>query len=299
VNPGVLYAALAFVAWGLFPLYFHLLAAVAPMEVVLHRAVWCLVFLAGVLAVRRQWAWLATALRQPRVLLWTGASALVLAVNWLLYIVALQNGRVVEASLGYFINPLVNVLLGVLVLRERLAPVQRAAVALAACGVAWLTWQAGQLPWYALSLAFTFALYGLLRKTSPLGPLEGLALETLLVAPLALPWLAWWTVSAGGVLLRGDAALTFWVLLAGPLTALPLMLFAAAARRLRLATVGLMQYISPTLQLACGVFFFREPFDADKLVGFAFIWAALALYSVHALRQAALSERFSRSSNQP
>lgn len=286
MNPGVLYAALAFVAWGLFPLYFHLLAAVAPMEVVLHRAVWCLVFLAGVLAVRRQWAWLATALRQPRVLLWTGASALVLAVNWLLYIVALQNGRVVEASLGYFINPLVNVLLGVLVLRERLAPVQRAAVALAACGVAWLTWQAGQLPWYALSLAFTFALYGLLRKTSPLGPLEGLALETLLVAPLALPWLAWWTVSAGGVLLRGDAALTFWVLLAGPLTALPLMLFAAAARRLRLATVGLMQYISPTLQLACGVFFFREPFDADKLVGFAFIWAALAVYTAHALRTA-------------
>jgi chloramphenicol-sensitive protein RarD len=286
VNPGVLYAALAFVAWGLFPLYFHLLAAVAPMEVVLHRAVWCLVFLAGVLAVRRQWAWLATALRQPRVLLWTGASALVLAVNWLLYIVALQNGRVVEASLGYFINPLVNVLLGVLVLRERLAPVQRAAVALAACGVAWLTWQAGQLPWYALSLAFTFALYGLLRKTSPLGPLEGLALETLLVAPLALPWLAWWTVSAGGVLLRGDAALIFWVLLAGPLTALPLMLFAAAARRLRLATVGLMQYISPTLQLACGVFFFREPFDADKLVGFAFIWAALAVYTAHALRTA-------------
>ena len=286
MNPGVLYAALAVVAGGLFPLYFHLLATVARVEVVLHRAVWCLVFLAGVLAVRRQWAWLATALRQPRVLLWTGASALVLAVNWLLYIVALQNGRVVEASLGYFINPLVNVLLGVLVLRERLAPVQRAAVALAACGVAWLTWQAGQLPWYALSLAFTFALYGLLRKTSPLGPLEGLALETLLVAPLALPWLAWWTLSAGGVLLRGDAALTFWVLLAGPLTALPLMLFAAAARRLRLATVGLMQYISPTLQLACGVFFFREPFDASKLVGFAFIWAALAVYTAHALRTA-------------
>ena len=284
MNPGVLYAALAFVAWGLFPLYFHLLAAVAPMEVVLHRAVWCLVFLAGVLAVRRQWAWLATALRQPRVLLWTGASALVLAVNWLLYIVALQNGRVVEASLGYFINPLVNVLLGVFVLRERLAPVQRAAVALAACGVAWLTWQTGHLPWYALSLALTFALYGLLRKTSPLGPLEGLALETLLVAPLAVPWLVWWTVSANGVLLRGDDVLTFWILLAGPLTALPLMLFAAAARRLRLATLGLMQYVSPTLQLACGVFFFQEPFDADKLVGFAFIWVALAVYTAQVLR---------------
>ena len=286
MNPGVLYAALAFSAWGLFPLYFHLLATVAPLEVVLHRSVWCLVFLAGVLAVRRHWRWLGDALRQPRVLVWTGASALVLAVNWLLYIVALQNGRVVEASLGYFINPLVNVLLGVMVLRERLAPVQRAAVTLAACGVAWLTWQTGQVPWYALSLAFTFALYGLLRKTSPLGPLEGLALETFLIAPLAVPWLLWWTVSADGVLLRGDSMLTFWVLLAGPLTALPLMLFAAAARRLRLATVGLMQYISPTLQLACGVFFFREPFDASKLVGFAFIWAALAVYTAHALRTA-------------
>ena len=284
MNPGVLYAAMAFVAWGLFPLYFHQLATVAPMEVVLHRSVWCLVFLAGVLAVRRQWSWLGAALRQPRVLLWTGASALVLALNWLLYIVALQNGRVVEASLGYFINPLVNVLLGVFVLRERLAPVQRAAVALAACGVAWLTWQAGHLPWYGLSLALTFALYGLLRKTSPLGPLEGLALETLLVAPLAVPWLVWWTVSANGVLLRGDDVLTFWILLAGPLTALPLMLFAAAARRLRLATLGLMQYVSPTLQLACGVFFFQEPFDADKLVGFAFIWVALAVYTAQILR---------------
>ena len=286
MNPGVLYAALAFVAWGLFPLYFHLLGTVAPMEVVLHRSVWCLVFLLGVLSVRRHWGWLGSALRQPRVLLWTAASALVLAVNWLLYIVALQNGRVVEASLGYFINPLVNVLLGVLVLRERLVPVQRAAVALATCGVAWLTWQTGHLPWYALSLALTFALYGLLRKTSPLGPLEGLALETLLIAPLAVPWLLWWTVWADGVLLRGDPALTFWILLAGPLTALPLMLFAAAARRLRLATLGLMQYVSPTLQLACGVFFFREPFDADKLIGFAFIWAALAVYTAHALRTA-------------
>jgi chloramphenicol-sensitive protein RarD len=150
--------------------------------------------------------------------------------------------------------------------------------------VAWLTWQTGHLPWYALSLAFTFALYGLLRKTSPLGPLEGLALETLLIAPLAVPWLVWWTVSANGVLLRGDDVLTFWILLAGPLTALPLMLFAAAARRLRLATLGLMQYVSPTLQLACGVFFFQEPFDADKLVGFAFIWVALAVYTAQILR---------------
>ena len=248
MNPGLLQAAAAFVIWGLMPLYFQRVATVAPMEVVVHRAVWALVFVLILLAWRRQWDGLRAATRRPRVIALAAASTAILSLNWLLYVIAVQNGRVVEASLGYFINPLVNVLLGVLVLRERLAPVQRAAVALAACGVAWLTWQAGQLPWYALSLAFTFALYGLLRKTSPLGPLEGLALETLLVAPLALPWLAWWTVSAGGVLLRGDAALTFWVLLAGPLTALPLMLFAAAARRLSLpSAAALMSNISFSL----------------------------------------------------
>jgi len=286
MNPGVLYAAAAFVMWGLMPLFFHLLARVPPMEIVLQRSVWCLVFLALVLAFKCHWSWLGKALRQPRVLLWSGASALVLAVNWLIYVIALQQGRVVEASLGYFINPLVNVLLGVLVLRERLRPAQCVAVALAACGVAWLGWQAGQAPWSALSLAFTFAVYGLLRKISSLGALEGLALETLLVAPLAVPALAWWTLSAGGVLAQGDAGLIALMLLAGPLTALPLMLFAAGARRLRLATLGLMQYISPTLQLVCGVFIFDEPFDAARLAGFAFIWAALALYTADALRSA-------------
>lgn len=286
MNPGVLYAALAFVMWGLMPLFFHLLVRVPPMEIVLQRSVWCLVFLGLVLAFKRHWAWLGQVLRQPRVLLWSGASALVLAVNWLIYVIALQQGRVVEASLGYFINPLVNVLLGVLVLRERLRPAQYVAVALAACGVVWLGWQAGQAPWAALSLAFTFAVYGLLRKISSLGALEGLALETLLVAPLAVPALAWWTLRADGVLAQGDAALTALMLLAGPLTALPLMLFAAGARRLRLATLGLMQYISPTLQLVCGVFVFGEPFGAAKLAGFAFIWAALALYTADALRSA-------------
>jgi chloramphenicol-sensitive protein RarD len=286
MNPGVLYAAAAFVMWGLMPLFFHLLARVPPMEIVLQRSVWCLVFLALVLAFKCHWSWLGKALRQPRVLLWSGASALVLAVNWLIYVIALQQGRVVEASLGYFINPLVNVLLGVLVLRERLRPAQCVAVALAACGVAWLGWQAGQAPWSALSLAFTFAVYGLLRKISSLGALEGLALETLLVAPLAVPALAWWTLSAGGVLAQGDAGLIALMLLAGPLTALPLMLFAAGARRLRLATLGLMQYISPTLQLVCGIFIFDEPFDTARLAGFAFIWAALALYTADALRSA-------------
>jgi chloramphenicol-sensitive protein RarD len=192
---------------------------------------------------------------------------------------------VVEASLGYFINPIVNVLLGVLVLHERLNRVQWTAVALAAAGVLWLTLLAGRLPWIALVLAISFGLYGLMRKTSSLGAMEGLALETLLLSPLVVPLLAWWTWSGQGAMARGDVTLNVWLLLGGPLTALALVWFAAGARRLPLTTVGLIQYLSPTLQLALGVWVFHEPFDRARLVGFAFIWAALALYSADGWRR--------------
>jgi chloramphenicol-sensitive protein RarD len=212
-------------------------------------------------------------------------SALLLAGNWLLYVYAVQSGQVVEASLGYFINPIVSVLLGVLVLHERLNKAQWAAVALAAAGVLWLTLLAGHLPWIALALAISFGLYGLLRKTATLGALEGLALETLLLAPLVLPALAWWTFSGRGAMAQGDPALAAWLVIGGPLTALPLLLFAASARRLPLATVGLLQYMSPTIQLALGVWVFHEPFDRSRLLGFGFIWAGLALYSVDGLRR--------------
>jgi chloramphenicol-sensitive protein RarD len=258
---------------------------VPPLEVVLHRSAWSMVFVLGLLAALRRFGGLREIAAQPRQLGLFSSSALLLSANWLLYVYAVQAGHVVEASLGYFINPIVNVMLGVLVLKERLNRVQWTAVALAAVGVLWLTVLAGRLPWIALALALSFGLYGLMRKTSTLGALEGLAIETLLMAPLVLPLLAWWTFFHDGALARGDWGLTAWLLFGGPLTALPLLLFAAGARRLPLATVGLIQYVSPTIQLALGVWVFHEPFDRARLVGFAFIWAALALYSADGWRR--------------
>lgn len=283
MNPGAVYAALAFVMWGLYPLYFRLVASVPALEVVLHRAVWSLLFIALVLAYLRRWSWLA-ALRQTPQQLWVyAASALLISSNWLLYVWAVSSGHVLDASLGYFINPLCNVALGVLVLRERLRLVQWLAVALAAAGVVWLTFTAGRLPWVALTLAALFSLYGLVRKTARLGALEGLSVETGLMAAFALPLLAWWTLQHDGALLRGDTTLVAWLVASGPLTVVPLVMFAAAARRLPLATLGLLQYISPSLQFVLGVWVFHEAFDSARQLGFALIWAGLAVYSVDAL----------------
>lgn len=283
MNSGALYALLAFGIWGLYPLYLRELASVSSLEIVLHRSAWSLVFLLGVLAVLRRWAWLGELMKSPRQMLMPLASGLLLALNWLLYVYAVQSAQVVEASLGYFINPLISVCLGVVVLRERLKRIQWVAVAFAAAGVMWLTWHSGRLPWLGLALAATFAVYGLLRKTSVLGPLEGLTLETLLIAPVVLPWLVWLTATGTGSLSTASPLLMFWLVLAGPLTAVPLMLFAAAARRLKLATVGLFQYLSPSLQLAIGVVIFGEPFDGQRLAGFVLIWTGLAVYTAHSL----------------
>ncbi len=287
MNAGLVYAALAFGIWGLFPLYLQQIASVPALEVVLHRSAWSLLLLAGVLTVLRRWAWLATLRGQPRLWAAMTCSALLVMGNWLMYVWAVMSGHVLDASLGYFINPLVSVLLGTVVLRERLRPVQWAAVALAAAGVLWLTLRTGSPPLVALALAVSFGLYGLIRKTVPLGALEGLTLETMLLAPLVLPALAWMTVAQHGALTRGDPALTGWLLLSGPLTAAPLLCFAAAARRLPLATVGLVQYLSPSLQFVLGVWVFHEPLQAGRLAGFAFIWAGLALYSADGLRRSA------------
>ena len=285
MNTGLLYAALAFTTWGLYPLYLLQVASVPPLEVVLHRSAWSLLFLLLLLAVTGRWAWLGQLRRQPRQLALFAASSLLLTTNWLVYIYAVASGHVLDASLGYFINPLVSVLLGVLVLKERLRPVQWAAVGLAAAGVLWLTVNTGSLPWVALVLACSFALYGLIRKTATLGALEGLTLETLMLAPVVLPALAWVSLASNGALSRGDWSLNGWLLLSGPLTALPLLLFGAAARRLSLATVGLVQYLSPSLQFGLGVWVFHEPMQLRRLAGFVLIWAGLAVYSADAWRR--------------
>ena len=282
---GPLAAALAYILWGLFPLYIKLVAHVPVLEIVLHRSLWALVFVLALLALRRQFGWLAPVLRQPRTLAIFGLSALLLGGNWLLYVWAVNNGRVLDASLGYFINPLVNVLLGFVVLHERPRPLQWAAVALAAGGVLWLAAGAGHVPWVSLLLAASFGFYGLLRKTAPLGAIEGLALETLLLGPLAAAALLWLGASGQGHFLQGDGRTDVLLLAAGPATAIPLLLFAYGARRVTLATLGLLQYLGPSIQFVLAVFLYHEPLGASRGVGFALIWAALALYSAESLRR--------------
>jgi chloramphenicol-sensitive protein RarD len=276
---GALYAALAFALWGIFPLYFRQIASVPPGEILVHRIVWSLAFVLVVLTWRRQWGWLGPVLRQPKVLLAFAASAVLLSANWLTYIWAVNNGHVIDASLGYFINPLVNVLLGYTVLHERLRRLQWVALAVAAAGVLWLTLLAGHLPWIALVLAGSFGLYGLLRKVATLGALEGLTLETLILAPIAATLLGVWMANGTSVFPAPALGTNLWLIAAGPITAIPLLLFAAGARQISLTTLGLLQYIGPTLQLALGLWLFNEPFSPARLAGFALIWLALALYS--------------------
>jgi chloramphenicol-sensitive protein RarD len=284
MHRGIAYAALAYICWGLFPLYFQQLAAIPPVEVVAHRVVWSLVFLLALLGLRRQWAWLGPVLHQPKVLGAFAASALLLAGNWGVYIWAVTHGHVLDASLGYFITPLVNVLLGTTVLHERPRPAQWAALSLAGAGVLWLTVQSGQLPWIALVLAASFGTYGLLRKIAVLGALEGLTLETMLLAPVAFAALALWWAQGASAFPAGGWQTNLWLVLVGPVTAVPLLLFAAGARRITLTTLGLLQYLGPTIQFGLGVWLFREPLTAPRLLGFALIWSALLLYSADGWR---------------
>ncbi len=277
--PGLVYAALAYLVWGLFPIYFHALARVDAFEIVVHRSLWSFVFIWSVLLATRRWQWLVDVARRPRLWAQFALSALLLGANWLLYIWAVNHGHVIEASLGYFVTPLVNVLLGTLVLKERPRRLQWAALALAATGVLCLTLTIGRPPWIALGLAATFGSYGLLRKTAPLGAFEGLALETLAIAPAALVALLVIGAGRGGAFAGMSGHDVAWLLAAGPITAIPLLLFAAGARRITLATLGTLQYLAPSLQFALGVWFFDEPLALDRLACFALIWAALALYS--------------------
>ncbi len=254
------------------------------MEILVHRVLWSLLFLAVVLAVRRQWSWLGQLRSQPRVMGGFVLSSLLLSGNWLLYIWAVNNGHVIDASLGYFINPLVNVMLGYLVLKERLRPVQWTAIALAGVGVAWLTWQAGHMPWIALLLAASFGAYGLMRKTAALGALEGLSFETLILFPFALGYVVWLSLHGANSFVTTDSDSTRWLLVAaGPITAIPLLLFASGARKIPLSVLGLLQYIGPTLQMSLGIFFFHEVFTQERLVGFVLIWSALAIYAAEGL----------------
>jgi chloramphenicol-sensitive protein RarD len=272
---GVAYAVCTYLAWGLLPLYFKALKAVPAVEVLAHRVVWSLLLLAALLALRSGVRAFAAPFRRLPVL---SVTTCLIATNWLIYIWAVQSGRVLEASLGYFVNPLVNVVLGVAFLGETLSGRQRAAVALAAAGVAVLVARAGTVPWVALVLAASFGLYGLLRKRAAIDPIGGLLAETALLAPPAAAFLAWRAFTGAGAF--GAAPGTSLLLAAaGPITALPLVAFGLAVHRLRLSTMGLIQYLAPTGQFLLAVLVYREPFGPAHAAAFALIWTSLALYS--------------------
>ena len=283
MSSGILYGLSAYVLWGMFPLFFKQLQAASAIEVVLHRMVWSLVFVLIVLAVLRRWNWLGDVRRSPALLGKFAVSALLLAGNWLSYVWAVNNGHVLDASLGYFILPLINVALGFIFLHERPRKAQWAAFALAATGVLWMAVQSGHVPWLALLIAMTFGFYGLMRKTATLGALEGLSLETALLVPLALGYLAYTGQTGQAAWTHAGPGLLASLLAAGPITAVPLLLFAAGARRIPLATLGLLQYISPMLQFLLGVWLLGETASPARLVGFGLIWAALLCYSVEGL----------------
>ena len=277
---GLLAAATAFTIWGVFPAYWHLLKAVPSMQIMAHRVVWSAVLVVGWLLWRQGWDWWRTIAARPRMLAALALSGAVIAFNWGLYIWAVNAGHVVETSLGYFINPLVTVALGVVVLRERLRRLQWIAVACAAAGVAWLTWSAGSPPWIALGLAGSFALYGLVRKLVPVDAVAGLGVESLFMFLPALAYVLWAEAGHGGGFIGGWSLGTQLLLVfSGVVSAVPLVAFAYGVRRIPLSLVGLLQYIGPTLQLLLGVWFFREPFTAVHALGFGAIWLGLAIFA--------------------
>ncbi len=268
----------AFSIWGLAPIYFKLVATVRPDEIIAHRVMWSVVLLAVVLMLRKRGAIFAHVKVDARTLLALALTSILITLNWLIFVHAVNTDRVLSTSLGYFINPLMSVLLGLVIFRERLVPAQTLAVLIAAAGTSYLTWQIGQLPWIALSLASTFALYSVIRKLLDVGPMVGLFWETLLVSPLALGWL-WWLSNQGSLSFRVDEPAEALLLAGtGALTVAPLLLFAAGVRRLPLSTIGLMQYLAPSLTFVLAVFIYGEPFTMDHAITFGLVWVALALF---------------------
>jgi chloramphenicol-sensitive protein RarD len=291
---GLAAGSAAFAIWGLFPLYLHPLSGVPATQVIAHRIAWSCVFLVGWMALRGQLGRLTATLTKATLVLRLTLTALLVSCNWLVYVWGVTHQHIVETSLGYFINPLVNVVLGVAVLHERLNRAQWLAVALAAIAVGYLTVLAGHPPWIAGFLALTFSLYGLLRKVISVDALPGLASETLLLLPLAAAYLGWCQVEGTGALGSSGAAVDALLVGSGLVTAIPLLLFAYGARRLPYSTVGVLQYIAPSLQLLCGVAVYHERFGPARALGFALIWAALVIYAADGLWRVRSAPRLQR-----
>ncbi|MFG2047616.1 EamA family transporter RarD [Micromonospora sp. NPDC048935] len=288
---GYLYGFGAYLLWGFFPLYLRLLRPAGPLEILAHRIVWSVVFVALLLAALRNVGFLRALLRRPWAVAGVVAAAALIAVNWGAYIYGVNSDRVVETALGYFINPLVVVLLGVTVLRERLRPAQWVALGIGASAVVVLTVDYGRLPWLALTLAFSFAGYGLVKKRLGLPPAEGLFVESAVLALPALGYLAWLTRRAESTFGHVSAGHTALLVLAGAATAIPLLLFAGATNRLPLSGLGMIQYLAPILQLGCGVLIFHEPMPPARLAGFALVWLALIVFTADAVGKARQNRR--------
>lgn len=293
INPGILFGVCAYGIWGLLPIYLKRLLPLPALDILAHRILWSLLLLVMLAIGLKHGPALASIIRRPRVMAALAASATLIAVNWLFYILAVSDGHIAEASLGYFINPLINVVLGVVVLRERLGRTELAAVLIAAAGVLWLTWAQGRVPVTALVLAVSFSLYGLVRKMTPVDAIDGLLIETVLLAPFSLAWLLLagtptWATTPGWGFLVGS----------GVVTAIPMLLFAAAAKRIRYSDLGLIQYLAPTLVLGLAVFVYGEPLPPERLLGFALIWVALVVYATGAIRRGRAARQAVQSESQ-
>ena len=280
MNKGILNGLAAYALWGFFPIYWKLLHQVSALQVIAHRISWSFILLIIFILLTKQWRDFRSAALTAKTLGIYSIAAVLLTVNWLVYVWGVNAGFIVETSLGYFINPLLSVLLGVVFLRERLRPAQWVPVGLASVGVIYLTVVYGRLPWIALSLAFSFGFYGFVKKLAPLGSLYGLTLETAIVFPIALIYLAFVGFNGSGTFLHQGALTDMLLIGAGAVTTIPLLMFASAAKQIPLTVIGLLQYIAPTLQFLIGVFIYQEPFDQAHLIGFGIVWVALIIFWV-------------------
>jgi chloramphenicol-sensitive protein RarD len=282
---GYLYGLLAYTIWGFFPIYFALLRPAIPLEILAHRVIWSVLFVSLLLSAMRHWRFLGRVLRSPRLFGGMALAAVLIAINWGVYIYGVNSSRVVETALGYFITPLVLVLLGVTVQRERLRGWQWSAVAVGGIAVAVLTVDYGRLPWIALLLAASFGSYSLVKKRLSLPPAEGLFVESAVLALPALAYLGWLTGTGHAVFGHVSVVHTALMVGAGVATAVPLLLFAASANRVPMVSIGILQYVAPVIQLACGLLIFHEPMPPARLAGFGLVWLALVVFTADALRQ--------------
>lgn len=283
---GFAFALAAYLLWGFLPLYMKALAHIPTLEVLAHRVIWSVPIALAILAVLGRTADLVTALKTPRMLVMAAITAALISVNWGIYVWSIQTGHALEAALGYYINPLFSVFLGAVLIKERLSTAQKLAIVLAASAVAFLTWQVGKVPMVALSLTLTWGFYAYFKKMLPIGPNQGFALEVILLLPFALGYAVWLASRGEAVFLASSTTDNLLLMGCGVVTAVPLMIYANGAKLLKLSTIGIMQYIAPTMIFLTAVFWFEEPFDSARLIAFVLIWTGLAIYTTSLVRQA-------------